>query len=42
MKSYFGPTMTLGNSASAHVRLMVWCRECGHQTVPEPAEMARR
>ena len=34
--------MTLGNAAAAHVRLIVWCRECQHQVEPDPAEHARR
>ena len=34
--------MTLGNAAAAHVRLIVWCRDCGHQVEPDPAELARR
>ena len=34
--------MTLGNAAAAHVRLVVWCKECQHQVEPDPAEMARR
>jgi hypothetical protein len=34
--------MTLGNAAAAHVRLIVWCRDCLHQLEPDPAEMARR
>jgi len=34
--------MTLGNAASAQVRLIVWCRECGHQVEPDPSEMAQR
>ncbi|MBV8400521.1 MAG: hypothetical protein JOZ17_17545 [Acetobacteraceae bacterium] len=33
--------MTLGNAA-ARVRLIVWCRKCGRQVEPEPAELARR
>jgi hypothetical protein len=37
-----GPPITLGNAALAHLRLIVWCRDCGHQVEPEPAEMARR
>jgi hypothetical protein len=37
---YTGPPMTLGNAASAKVRLLVWCKDCHHQTEPEPAEMA--
>jgi hypothetical protein len=34
--------MTLGNAAAAGVRLIVWCRDCGHQVEPDPAEMAAR
>jgi DNA-directed RNA polymerase subunit RPC12/RpoP len=34
--------MTLGNAAAAGVRLIVWCRECGHQVEPDPAETAAR
>jgi len=34
--------MTLGNAAAAQVRLIVWCRDCGHQSEPDPAEQARR
>jgi hypothetical protein len=34
--------MTLGNAAAAGVRLIVWCRDCGHQVEPDPAEHARR
>jgi hypothetical protein len=34
--------MTLGNAAAALVRLIVWCKACGHQVEPDPAEMARR
>jgi hypothetical protein len=29
MKPYTGPPMTLGDAAEAHVRLLVWCRDCG-------------
>jgi hypothetical protein len=28
--------------ASAGVPSIVWCKECGHQVEPDPAEMARR
>jgi hypothetical protein len=42
MKSYSGQPMTLGNAAAAHVRLIVWCRDCSHQVEPAPVEMARR
>jgi Zn finger protein HypA/HybF involved in hydrogenase expression len=41
MKSAPGPPMTLGNAAAAHVRLIVWCKACGHRT-PDPVEMAER
>ena len=34
--------MTLRNAAAARVRLIVWCKECGHQVEPDPAEMAQR
>jgi DNA-directed RNA polymerase subunit RPC12/RpoP len=34
--------MTLGNAASAQVRLIVWCKACGHQVEPAPAAMAER
>jgi hypothetical protein len=34
--------MTLGRPAAAQVRLIVWCRECGHQVEPDPVEMAAR
>jgi hypothetical protein len=42
MKAYSGPPMTLGNAAAAHVRLIVWCKGCGHKGEPAPAEMAER
>jgi Zn finger protein HypA/HybF involved in hydrogenase expression len=34
--------MRLGNAAAAHVRLIVWCRDCRHQVEPDPAEQAQR
>ena len=39
-KSEPGPPMTLGTAAAAGVRLIVWCKSCGHQVEPDPAEMA--
>ena len=42
MKSYSGPPMTLGNAAAAHVRLVVWCKACGHRSEPDLAEQTRR
>jgi hypothetical protein len=40
MKPYRGPPMALSNAASATVRLIVWCRDCGRQVKPDPGEMA--
>ena len=34
--------MTLGGAAAAHVRFIVWCKDCQHQVEPDPAEMAAR
>lgn len=34
--------MTLGNAAAARVRLIVWCKACGHRVEPDAAEMAGR
>ena len=31
--------MTLGNAGGAKVRLIVWCKACGHQVEPDPGEM---
>jgi hypothetical protein len=42
MKSPPGLPMTLGNAAAARVRLIVWCKACGHQVEPDPPEMARQ
>jgi hypothetical protein len=42
MKSPSGPAMTLGIAAHAKVRLIVWCKACGHQVEPDPAEMAQQ
>jgi hypothetical protein len=25
----------------AHIRLIVWCKACGHRSEPDPAEQAR-
>jgi hypothetical protein len=41
MKPYTGPPMTLESAAAAHVRLMVWCKGCGHRSEPDPADQAR-
>ena len=37
-----GPPATLGSTAAAQVRIIVWCRDCRHQAEPDPAELARR
>jgi DNA-directed RNA polymerase subunit RPC12/RpoP len=42
VKTYTGPPMTLGNAATAKVRLIVWCRDCQHQVEPDSAEQAAR
>ena len=34
--------MTLGNALAAKVRLIVWCKACGHQTEPDVGEQAER
>jgi hypothetical protein len=35
-----GPTATLGSTAAAGARIVVWCRACDHQSEPDPAEQA--
>jgi hypothetical protein len=42
MKRYTSPPTTLGNAASAKVRVIVWCRDCQHRIEPDPAEHAAR
>jgi hypothetical protein len=37
-----GSPATLGSTAKAHLRLIVWCKDCRHQVEPDPAEMAER
>jgi hypothetical protein len=41
MKSEPSPPMTLGNAAKAELRLIVWCRRCGHQVDPDLAQDGR-
>jgi hypothetical protein len=41
MKPYRGPPMTLGSAAKAKLRLVVWCKACGYQSEPDPAEQSR-
>jgi hypothetical protein len=33
--------MTLSSAANAELRPIVWCRACGHQVEPDPAQLAR-
>jgi hypothetical protein len=40
VKAAPGPPATLGSTAAAHARLIVWCRDCRYQIEPDPAEMA--
>jgi hypothetical protein len=42
VKSEPGTPATLGSTAAAHVRLIVWCKDCHHQVEPDPAEQAAR
>jgi hypothetical protein len=42
VKSTPGPPATLGSTARAHLRLIVWCRDCQHHVEPDPVEMAER
>jgi hypothetical protein len=42
MKPYRGPLATLGSTAAAQARLIVWCNDCRHEVEPDPAEMAER
>jgi hypothetical protein len=39
---YSGPPATLGSTAAAGVRIVVWCRACGYRVEPDPAAMAER
>jgi YgiT-type zinc finger domain-containing protein len=34
--------LTLGQALAAKVRLIVWCKECGHRVEPEVAEKVSR
>ena len=41
MKTKPGPPATLGSTAAAGARIVVWCKACGHRSEPDPAEQAR-
>ena len=41
-KSRPGPPRTLDKVTAARVRLIVWCKACGHRAEPDPAEIAQR
>jgi hypothetical protein len=41
LKSEPSQPATLGSSADAGVRLIVWCRDCRHQVEPDPAEQVQ-
>jgi hypothetical protein len=34
VRPYSGPPATLGSTATAGARLVVWCRACGHRVEP--------
>jgi hypothetical protein len=36
-----GP-MTLGKAAAAHLRLLEWCKACGHRDEPDIAGLAEK
>jgi hypothetical protein len=40
VKPYRGPPATLGSTAAASARIIVWCRDCRHQVEPDAAEQA--
>jgi hypothetical protein len=42
MSSYTGPPATLGSTAAAQARVIVWCKDCRYRPEPDPAEMAAR
>jgi len=40
VKPYRGPLATVGSTAAAQVRLIVWCNACRHRTEPDVVAMA--
>jgi hypothetical protein len=41
VKAQLGPLMILGKAATTQVRLIVWCKDCGHQVEPDPGVFLR-
>jgi hypothetical protein len=42
MKPYRGPLATLGSTAAAEARVIVWCDACGHQVEPDVAALVEK
>jgi len=42
MNLYPDPPATLGSTAAASARIVVWCRACNYQVEPDPTEQAQR
>jgi len=42
VKGYSSPPATLGSTAAAEARLIVWCNACRHRTEPDVAAMAAK
>ena len=42
MNLYPGPPATLGITAAAGARIVVWCRACRHRVEPDPVALAAR
>ena len=42
VKPYRGPPATLGSTAAAQARVIIWCCDCQHRVEPNPAEQAAR
>jgi hypothetical protein len=40
MKPNRGPPATIGSTAAAGARIVVWCRACQHRIEPDPGELA--
>jgi hypothetical protein len=40
MRSRPVPAATLGSTARAHLKLIVWCKDCRHQVESDPADGA--